>query len=167
VGSGERRGRRRSPSRPFLLLLVSLACAGDDANAGARGGGLPEADLPLARQASAYATGMRGMFDVGPGLVLLLDPAVLPRSRTAEPTDTVGADLQRALRGTGTIQGTCAPRRGTDRRSAPICNAEATGYIIRLSDIFQAKGDTVQLYVTAERYRASRVSLVFKTTLLI
>jgi hypothetical protein len=161
----ERREEVLSSIRLPALLLIALACAGGEADGNARGGGLPEADLPLARQASAYATGMRGMFDVGPGLVLLLDPAILPRSRTGQATDSAGADLQQALRATGTIQGTCAPRRGSDRRSAPICAAEAAGYIIRVSHIFQARGDTVQLYVTAERYRASRDTTGFQPPL--
>ncbi|HJU88984.1 MAG TPA: hypothetical protein VJ672_06295 [Gemmatimonadaceae bacterium] len=158
--------RRHVRGRGALVIALSLgACSGEPEDKNARGAGLPAADLPIGRRASAYATGMRGMFDVGPGLVLLLDPALLPRSRTAEPEDSATSDLIQALRETRTIQGTCAPRRGTDRRSAPICEASAAGYIIRVSDIFQASGDTVQLYVTAERYRAARDTAGFQPPL--
>ena len=155
----------RLRGRVLVIALASGACGSEQEDKSARGGGMPTAALPAARRATAYATGMRGMFDVGPGLVLLLDPALLPRSRTADPSDSAATDLVQALRATGTIQGTCAPRRGTDRRSAPICEAPAAGYIIRVSDIFQGNADTVQLYVTAERYRASRDTSGFQPPL--
>lgn len=105
-------------------------------------------------RAGAYAEALRGAFDVGPGLVLLLDPAMLPRERTAEARDTLDPGVVRALARTGTVQGTCAPEIG-DPRTAPICAATTAGYIVRVSPIFQAAGDTVQLFVTAERYRPS------------
>jgi hypothetical protein len=145
-------------------VLVLAACGGEPEGANARGAGLEDATLDVTSRAAAYAEALRGVFDVGPGLVLLLDPALLPRNRSAEPRDTLDPAVVRALARTGTVQGTCAPSLG-DPRTAPICPATMPGYIIRLSPIFQARGDTIQLFVTAERYRATVDTTTFQPPL--
>jgi hypothetical protein len=149
-------GRIRSAAAQvaLALLLAALACGDDKGKASDRGGGLPAARLSAARSATAYTTGMRGMFDLGPALVLLLDPGTLPRARRADRGDPLPDEIVRSLRELDSIQGTCQPRRG-DERHAPICDHSTAGYIIRVSEIFQAPGDTVLLYVTAERFRPS------------
>ena len=155
---------RRHASRAALALLVA-ACASereDDANA--RGAGLSVASLSDAERAGAYAVALRGAFDVGPGLVLLLDPAVLPRTRGAQAANELPAEVVRVLRATGTIQGTCVPVGGA-QKSAPICAADSVGYVVRVSDIFRLAGDTVQLYLTAETFRPSRDTTAFQPPL--
>ncbi len=147
--------RSISPASVLALMLGAVACTGDEPNASDRGSGRPVASLSPERAAAAYTSGMRGMFDLGPGLVLLLNPVRLPRSRSAEGADSLPDDIVGALRRLGSIQGFCEPRRGDDARHAPICDHPSAGYIIRVSDIFQGQGDTVRLYVTAERYRPS------------
>lgn len=146
------------------MLLAAAACGGEPDDPHARGLGLEEATLDAQSRAAAYAEALRGVFDVGPGLVLLLDPALLPRNRLAEARDTLDPSVVRALARTGTVQGTCAPSSG-DPRTAPICPATMPGYIIRLSPIFQARGDTVELFVTAERYRATTDTTTFQPPL--
>lgn len=141
-----------------LLALLAGACTSKDAGSSSdRGAGLEVASLPASERASAYAAAVREAFDVGPGLVLLLDPDVLPSARSGKTTHELPADVIRRLRGTGVIQGTCQPRSATERR-APICTARSAGYVIRLSDIFRIASDSVQLYLTAERYRPSQDS---------
>ena len=67
----------------------------------------------------------------------------------------------RALQDAGTVRGLCSPTPDSTsgaKANVPLCAAEAAGYVVRLSDIFQMPGDTVQLYVVAERYRTPRDS---------
>jgi hypothetical protein len=141
-----------------LLALLAGACTSNDAGSSSdRGAGLEVASLPASDRASAYAAAVREAFDVGPGLVLLLDPNVLPSARSGKTTHEVPSDVIRRLRGAGVIQGTCQPHSRTERM-APICTARTAGYIVRVSDIFRLATDSVQLYLTAERYRPSRDS---------
>lgn len=137
----------------FLLLAVVAGC-GHETHASDRGAGLTVATLPASERASVYAAALRGAFDMSPRLVLLVDTAVLPRDRGGESTDAVPADVVHRLRAAGVVQGTCRPRSRGDR-VAPICPARRPGYVVQFSDVFNLARDTVQLYVTAERFRAT------------
>ncbi|HEX5437738.1 MAG TPA: hypothetical protein VFW98_11300 [Gemmatimonadaceae bacterium] len=144
----------------FIALAVACSSDGGSAHASDRGAGLRTASLPAAQAASAYAAALREAFDVGPGLALLIDPALLPRSRGSASTQRLAAGVVRGLRTRGVIQGNCQPRGGT-KSLAPICPISTPGYVIRVSDIFEVARDTVQLYLTAERFRAARDSARF------
>jgi hypothetical protein len=139
----------------FLLLAVGAACGrGHETHASDRGAGLTVATLSASEQAAAYAAALREAFDMGPRLVLLVDTAVLPSDRSGESTHALPADVVQRLRAVGVVQGTCRPRSGGDR-VAPICAARRPGYVVQFSDVFNLARDTVQLYVTAERFRAT------------
>ncbi|MGH7718339.1 MAG: hypothetical protein ACREON_05785 [Gemmatimonadaceae bacterium] len=156
MASPELFARRRSLTaaavRVGLAALIALSCSRDDGGPNARGAGLRSVTLPAAQSAQAYGEAMRGAFDVGPGLVLLLDPAILPRARDGEPPGLIPRDVVREMRDIRVIQGTCDPR-GRSEKAAPICAADAAGYIVRVSELYGVAPDSVQLYVTAERYR--------------
>lgn len=150
-----------TPLRSLTLLLLALAACSperEDEGPNARGAGLPPAALPAADRAGAYAAALRQAFDVGPGLVLLLDTALLPKSRSAgaRSPGALPGDVIRALRATGTVQGTCAPAGGDEVR--PVCTAASAGYVVRVTGVFRMPGDSVQLYITAEKFRAARDS---------
>ena len=51
----------------------------------------------------------------------------------------------------GTIKGTCEPAL-TATRGTARCTAEYPGYVLRFSPIFTLKGDSVQVYVYAQKY---------------
>jgi hypothetical protein len=139
-----------------LACVLAAACARERTPLPTdRGAGLPVATLSDADRAAAYAVVLRGTFDIAPGLVLLLDRAVLPRGRDEPATDTLSAGLARALAATGVTQGTCVPVSGAGR-VAPICPGAAAGYAVRFSDPYQGGKDTIQVFVTAERFRPSR-----------
>jgi hypothetical protein len=159
-------GKRLMCTGPACLLVIVLAasCGREDEGPNARGAGLRSAALEPGARGDAYAVALRGAFDLGPGLVLLLDPRILPRSRTAESDDRVTPEVLQAMRTSGAIQGTCQADT-TAANAAPICPAENAGYVVRVSDVFAMQGDTVQLYVTAERYRPSRDTTGFQPPL--
>lgn len=52
------------------------------------------------------------------------------------------------------MEGTCEPSRSGDQR-APICQAKSSGYVVQSSEIFQAGGDTVHMYLSSEIYAAA------------
>ena len=146
---------RRSWRAALALLLCIGGCrAKSESSASDRGAGLSTVELSAAEQAGAYAAALRGAFDVGPGLVLLVDPLLLPRGRDDEVSDSLAPGVVAALRSAGVAQGSCRPMT-TDARMAPVCQASDAGYVVRLSPIFGLAGDTVQLYVTAHSYRPS------------
>jgi hypothetical protein len=141
---------------PLLGLALAAACSSErGGEATGRGAGLQPATLSAADQASAYATALRAAFEIQPNLVLLLDPTLLPSARSGKATRDLSPDVIRRLRSTGVVQGTCQPT-GRGVHASPICTAGRAGYVIRVSDIFRLPGDSVQLYLTAERYRAAR-----------
>ena len=143
-------------SATLLGLTVIAACSSErGSDATGRGAGLQPATLSAAEQASAYATALRAAFEIQPNLVLLVDPTLLPSARSGKATRDLPADVIARLRSPGVVQGTCQPTR-RDVRASPVCPAQRAGYVIRVSDIFRLPGDSVQLYLTAERYRAAR-----------
>jgi hypothetical protein len=98
-----------------------------------------------------YDAALREAFDVGPGLTLLLDPRFLPRTKGLGPGTPVPKELVDALRRQGVVQGICQSPAG-ESREAPKCEAANPGYIVRLSDVFRVRGDSVQLHVAVDQY---------------
>jgi hypothetical protein len=151
----------RSPFTRVLcvaLLLVAGACATDEtepASPGSRSAGRTRAQLSAADAAGAYAAALHEAFEINEGLMLLLDPAVLPRGGGYARSVTLPQPTVRALRATDTIRGLCEPAR-PKVGFAPRCDVAAQGYAVRMSDIFQLPGDTVRLYLTAERFTSAR-----------
>lgn len=150
------RDRPSAPARAARALVLAApilagAGCGGDAEPEARGPGLAVAELPVASQAAAYEAALRAGFDVAPGLTLLLAPEHLPRTATLAGGPPLAPELIAALRERGIVQGTCAAA-PVPEGEVPRCEAAAAGYLLRLSQPFAAGGDTLQLYVDAERY---------------
>jgi hypothetical protein len=140
----------------LLGLALVAACSSErGSDATGRGAGLQPATLLAAEQSSAYAAALRAAFEIQPNLVLLVDPILLPSAQSGKSRRALPAYVIGLLRSTGVVQGTCRPTVRAPRTS-PVCPAAQAGYVIRVSDIFRLPGDSVQLYVTAERYRAAR-----------
>jgi hypothetical protein len=138
------------------VIGVVIACSSgesDDANV-VRGRGLKPASLPVAAQAAIYEAASRAAFDLGPGLVLLLNPLKLPRTAGQAGGDKVPKDLIAALRARNVVSGTCVPQRDTPRNT-PRCPVNMAGYVIRPSDVLRVAGDTVEVYYAAERFGAA------------
>jgi hypothetical protein len=152
--------RRRITTRALAfssvaLLLANVIACGDRGGDGpdVRGNGLRAAPLDDRARAAVYDAALRQAFDVDSALVLLVDPAILPRNgtfaRDAKLNDGVVTTLQRS----GVTRGTCET--SEDTRRAPQCAAAGPGYVVRFSDIFQGKGDTVRVFVAAQRFRTT------------
>lgn len=141
--------------RCICVAVLLAACSGGEGNASPndRGAGLDVAQLSADQQAGAYAAAFGGAFELGPSLVLLLDPEFLARHRGAQPSDSVPAAVKRALLSRGVIQGSCAAVSASSR--APVCKAHVAGYKIQVSPIFRVGHDSVQVYLVAQRYRPS------------
>jgi len=146
---------RRPLHSAIVLAAVALACtpASDDSNI-ARGRGLTPAHLSIAAEASVYDASVRAAFDVGPGLTLLVHPLRLPRTVGYAGSDSVPAELIRALRARGLVSGVCIPKHETPR-DIPRCDSPVAGYVIRGSDVLRVAKDTVELYFSAERFGAA------------
>lgn len=152
-------------SRPLLaratcaaLFFLAGACSTDepvDTSPGSRSAGRTRAQLGPAEAAAAYAAALHEAFEINAGLMLLLDPAVLPRGGGYARGVNVPQPTVRALRATDAIRGECQPAR-PKVGYAPRCDVAAQGYAVRVSDIFQLPGDTVRLYLTAERFTSAR-----------
>jgi hypothetical protein len=141
--------------RPLLLGAVSVsliaACHADDSSA-VRGRGLNVAPLSAAAEAHVYEAAVRAAFEVDDeSLSLLLDPRELPRdiglTVGARLSDSIGAELRRR----GVTKGTCQPPLASNRGS-PRCTAALPGYVVRFSPIFTLRGDSVQVYLYAQKY---------------
>jgi hypothetical protein len=137
-----------------VLALLLLGCHDGETADGSvvRGVGLRVASLPVGTRADIYAATVGAAFDVGPSLVLLVHPKLLPRTAGLGGGATLPTELVTALLRTGTIRGTCLAQ-GVPTRGAPSCAAPAPGYVVRFSDVLQRSGDTLQVYLEAERYR--------------
>lgn len=133
------------------VLALAMACTGEEAPRIARGRGLEVAQLSPEEQARVYRAAAASAFDIGPGLVLLLHPRLLPRAAGMAGGDSVPATVVRAMRQAGTIAGTCEPG-ATPRGELPKCKATAAGYIVRYSDVLELGQDSVQVYLAAEQY---------------
>lgn len=146
---------RRAAALTLLLALCAACGRGDDREASyARGRGLKPAALSPATEALVYEESARAMFDIGPGLTLLLHPRRLPRTSGYDGGDAVPAAVVGALREGDIIRGTCEPRRDAPR-DTPRCERPEAGYVLRGSDVFRSGGDTVQVYLAAEVFAAA------------
>lgn len=154
----QRIGGRNAPPRAgcacLVLLLVACSSNGPDDSNIARGRGLKPASLPVAAQADIYEQASSAAFDLGPGLVLLIQPLKLPRVAGYAGGDSVPKDLIAALRKRNVVSGTCTPTRDTPR-GTPRCPVNVPGYVIRASDILRVSPDTVEIYYSAERFGAA------------
>ena len=117
-----------------------------------RGAGLENASLPAVEQAGSYGAALRTAFELGPELSLLLDTGKLPRGTSDAARDTMPREVTQAMLAAGVIQGKCTPKPGAKPRYAPICEAPIPGYVVRVSDVYELAGDTLQLHVLIRRY---------------
>jgi predicted small secreted protein len=148
--------RRFARHLPIAALLLSaVACnTGADAGDDIRGGGAPSAKLNAAQKAGAYDAALREAFNVDSELVLLIDRSILPRTGGWESRDTLDAAVVRELRSAGTIRGECVPVR-KDTKHGPTCVSNAPGYVVRVTDLFQVRGDTVRMFLAADRFQTA------------
>ena len=154
IQTAQRAWTARGGATAACVAIVIAACSGQGGKGSPndRGAGLEVENLAADQQAAAYAAALGGAFDLGPQLVLLLDPAILPARRDAESSDTIPPAVARALSSRGVIQGSCAAA-AASARAAPICNAQSAGYKVQFSPVFRLARDTAQVYLVAERYR--------------
>ncbi len=151
--------------KPFLLgvtvAAAFIACARNEGeDPGRRGLAAERAELTPADQAAAYATALRAAFDL-PATTLLIDPRMLPSQGGYDETDArMDEAVARALIATRAVSGECVPSGGTVNR-APACDVRNPGYAVRFSELFQSPGDTLRLYLVAERYRPTVDTLTY------
>ena len=140
------------PRRVALLVaaVAGVACAGDEREEGGRGAGMQPATLTAAERAQVYAAALGASFEIGPELRLLVNPARLPATGYG-PGPSLPPDVVQAMLATNVFRGTCQPAAPAPRR-APICEAPQAGYVVRVTDIFRARGDTLQTYALSERF---------------
>ena len=148
--------RRFARHLPIAALLLSaVACnTGADAGDDIRGGGAPSAKLNATQKAGAYDAALREAFNVDSELVLLIDRSILPRSGGWESRDTLDAAVVRELRSAGAIRGECVPVR-KDTKHGPTCVSNAPGYVVRVTDLFEVRGDTVRMFLAADRFHTA------------
>lgn len=132
--------------------LVAGCEGGARASDDVRGGGLPVATLEPAIAAAAYEAALREAFDVDSALVLVVDPAPLPRDGSLHREGKLHDDVVRALLAGGTVRDICEPHR-PDPKRGPQCATAAPGYVVRFSDVYRMTGDSARLFVAAERFQ--------------
>ena len=141
--------------RSLLVACLSFGlvagCGGEESSA-VRGRGLNVAPLSAVEQAHVYEAAVRAAFEVDDeSLSLLVDPRELPRdiglAIGQRLSDSIGAELRRR----GVTKGVCEPPLDS-KRGSPRCTAALPGYVVRFSPIFSLKGDSVQVYVYAQKY---------------
>lgn len=138
---------------PLVIAAVLAACErGAGASDDVRGAGLPVATLEPAAAAAAYEAALRESFDVDSALVLVVEPAPLPRDGSLQRKRTMDDAVVRALISGGIVRATCEPHR-PDPKRAPQCPTTVPGYVVRFSDIYQMRGDSARLFVAAERFQ--------------
>lgn len=136
------------------LLVLAAACSGAESDGpDIRGSGHRVAALDANQRAAAYDAALRQAFDVDSALVLLVDPAILPRNGSFARDAKLGDDVVQALQRAGMTRGSCEP--ADDPKHAPRCAAAAPGYVVRFSDIYQMQGDTVRLFLAARRFQTT------------
>jgi hypothetical protein len=141
----------RAIARAAFGVLCATACKTDEPS-GVRGRGLVESTLPAADQARVYEAAARTAWEVDdPNLSLLLDARQLPRDVGLAVSGRVTDAVAAAMRQRGVIRGVCEPSlAGT--RGAPLCTAARPGYVVRFSPVFAMRGDSVQVYMYAQKY---------------
>lgn len=142
----------------LMALLIASMVAGCDASARAvddvRGSGLPAARLDPSVSAAAYGAALREAFDVDSALMILVDPAYLPRDGSFKRDETMSEALVQALVADGVVRGSCAPVR-PNRKRGPQCPASAPGYVVRFSEIYRMPGDSARLFLAADRFQTT------------
>jgi len=134
-----------------LALPLTVSCAKDESDI-VRGHGLSIASLATKAQAGVYTAAAQAAFDVAdPSLSLLLDRRYLPRTIGLASGGTLPEAIAAAMRRDAIVKGTCEPPL-TGVVGAPRCAAELPGYVLRFSPVFKASGDTVEVYVFAQKY---------------
>lgn len=134
-----------------LALPLIVSCAKDESDV-VRGHGLSIASLPAQSQAGVYSAAAEAAFDVAdPSLSLLLDRRMLPRTIGLASGGMLPDAITAAMRRGGIVKGTCEPPL-SGVVGAPRCAAELPGYVLRFSPVFKASGDTVEVYVFAQKY---------------
>jgi hypothetical protein len=104
------------------------------------------------QRAAVYDRALREAFNVNDdALVLLIDPARLPRTGGMARGDRIPAPVLGALEARRTVRGRCEPAVDTTR--AARCDSTRPGYVVRLSDIFDRTGDSVRVFIAVERYQ--------------
>ena len=99
-----------------------------------------------------YEAALRAAFEVDdPGLSLLLDRRLLPRTIGLAAAGTVPNDVVGELRRRGAIKGTCEPKLDGGRGTAR-CSAALPGYVVRFTPVLTLHGDSTQVYVYAQKY---------------
>ena len=148
--------RLRRLSVVALAGVVGLGCSSgepDDSNI-VRGHRLAPVTLPAATEAAIVDASIRAAFDVDPSLVLMAHPRRLPRTAGYEGGDSLSSAFLSALRQGGLVRGECDPRHEAPH-DTPRCPGNAAGYVIRVSQPFQAVADTVQVNFAAEKFAAA------------
>ena len=152
--------RRRITSRALAfssvaLLLANVIACGERGTDGPdiRGNGLRAAALDDHARALVYDATLRQAFDVDSSLILLVDPAILPRNGTFARDARLGDDVVGGLRRAGMTRGSCETV--DDGKHSPQCAAEGPGYIVRFSDVYQGRADTVRVFVSGQRFRTT------------
>lgn len=140
----------RRPLASAIAIGLLVAC-GPGVPTEGRGAGMPDATLSPDELAQTYRSALRARFDLGPGLSLLLDPSMLPRGFGEAPGEPVPDSVRRAMQRVGAVQGTCEPEL-VHEKHAPICEAPIPGYVVRVSDVYEMPGDSLQLHVLVRRY---------------
>jgi hypothetical protein len=152
--TGTRTGGTSRSIRPHLVigaaaLALASACGGP-ASKDVRGRGLTVANLPASTQAQIYEAAARGSFDLD-NTSILVDRRMLPRVIGLAPAGTVSSDIVAEMRRRNAIKGTCQPPL-TGTRGTVHCAADIPGYVVRFSPVFALRGDSVQVYVYAQKY---------------
>lgn len=133
------------------ILIVLLGCPREEAGPDIRGGGYPVAQLSPAARAAVYDRALRESFDVNEALVLLIDPARLPRAGGWQRDERVPSPVLSSLEGLGAVRGRCEAT--GDTTHAPRCDHVRPGYVVRVSDIFDRAGDSVRVFVAWDQYQ--------------
>jgi len=136
----------------IAVLAILTACGADDDSNTVRGRGLNVSQLSAIARAHVYEAALRAAFDVDdPSLSLLLDSRELPRGVGLAPGGTIPDTTTSEMRRRGVTKGACQPplegKRGPTR-----CSAALPGYVVRFSPVFMLRGDSVQVYLYAQKY---------------
>jgi hypothetical protein len=139
----------------IALLFANVVACGTNGSDGpdVRGNGLRAAGVDDRSRALVYDAALRQAFDVDSTLILLVDPAILPRNGSFARDAKLSSDVVSRLQQAGMTRGTCETV--DDGKRAPQCVSPGPGYIVRFSDVYQAKGDTVRVFLAAQRFRTT------------
>ena len=142
--------RRAVVLAPFALVLAACAATEDDHYV--RGHNLRIASLPATARVSVYEAALGAAFDIrDPALTLLLDRRKLARVGGMAEDGKLSGPIEVELKQRGLIHGVCEPPI-TSSRATPQCTARGPGYVVRFSDVFARRGDSVEVYLAVQKY---------------